>query len=373
MLFSQIITPADALIMSEEGSSSLGDCYNPNYHLSDSATFQLHVNYSAAPHFHGIHVESKLPMFFHDHTLINWAMFAAPRHPVFARTLTNIVEIVRSEYIRRSVVHFSRWDKRWKYVMCTTGFVLTYSLREMELEGSIPMALMPRISVSNFRQYGGNVKAIWTGADPDHYMKAMVKRANLHLLREYATVPMSQVVDHLEGRAVMGDAGRDIYLIYKGQRRPFGGYDTFLDLGFTDKSTKHLADSLLEGIPLGPAVTMAEADAIRAHVKHRLSLPALTGPGSHSQLKHDHHRQADPHAVAAEATTTASTLSVSDTKEFLAAATAKLNNMTVTCFGDDYSGSRDNYLKDVYKEQLGAVPVMVYPFCARTFQLGAVF
>lgn len=49
---------------------------------------------------------------------------------------------------------------------------------------------------------------------------------------------------------------------------------------------------------------------------------------------------------------------------------ATLDKMTVTCFGDDYGGTRDELLAGQYKSVLGDLPVMVYPFCVRTFQLG---
>jgi hypothetical protein len=154
--------------MSEEGSSSLGDCYIPTYPLSDAATFSLYPNYSKALHYHGTRPSplggedpgkgsgsGKEPIFFHDHTLINWAIFVAPRHPILRRTLEHIVAIVRSEYLRKSFIHITRWEPRWKNVMCSTGFVLTYTVREIELENSIAPELYPRISVNNFREYKG--------------------------------------------------------------------------------------------------------------------------------------------------------------------------------------------------------------------------
>ena len=197
--------------MSEEGSSSLGDCYIPTYvsirfsqkcfffnfkyilipsyyskkHLSDASTFIRYPNFSQALHYHGVDEKTNLPIFFHDHTLINWAIFISPRyvqvyvmyvsvllyinvypyiahtytnddsHPVLLRTLHHIVEILRSEYLRKSFIHFARWEPRWKYVMCSTGFVLTYTVRELELENSLPSEYYPRISVNNFKEYKG--------------------------------------------------------------------------------------------------------------------------------------------------------------------------------------------------------------------------
>lgn len=95
----------------------------------------------------------QIPLFFHGNTLVNWAIFAAPRHPVFLRTMRNIVEIVRSVYHRTSVIHLTRWDVKFKTLFCTTNFVLTYSVRELELQGSLSREEVPRISEHNFRQY----------------------------------------------------------------------------------------------------------------------------------------------------------------------------------------------------------------------------
>lgn len=359
----EIIQETDYLLMSEEGSSSLGDCYNPNYHLSDVATFQAYPNYTSAMHFDGINKDN-VPMFFHDHTLVNWGIFIAPRHPILERTLRNVVEIIRAEYIRRSVIHFARWEPRWKFVMCSTGFVLTYSTREIELENSIPASMMPKISVNNFHEHGGNVKAIWTGADPNHYMKAMNRKGGPLLLKSYAEVPLAQIVDHLEGKAVMGDAGKEIFLIMNGQKRPFGDYETFINLGFLDKHNKHMSDAQLEQVPLGPTVTMQDEKAIKDLIRKRLEMPAIwkhysssAGVGSLTTAVPTILPTIDPEAAA-------------KTRALLADFTVKFNNMTVLCFGDDYAGTRDDYLNNVYQNIIGDTPVMVYPFCARTFQLG---
>ena len=55
-------------------------------------------------------------------------------------------------------------------------------------------------------------------------------------------------VDHLEGKAVMGDSGREILLIQKGLKRSFPDYETFLKMKFTDKHTKHITGNSLSFI-----------------------------------------------------------------------------------------------------------------------------
>ena len=47
---------------------------------------------------------------------------------------------------------------------------------------------------------------------------------------------------------------------------------------------------------------------------------------------------------------------------FLINATNVLNNITVTCFGDDYAGTRDDYLRSTYKWVIKDTPVMVGSF-----------
>jgi ribosomal protein L44E len=253
----QIVTKNDKLVLSEEGPSSMGDCYSPTYHLSDTHTYFTYAhNVTAAPHYTG-DKEAQQPQFFHGNTIINWAMFAAPRHPVYLRALQNIVEIVKSMYLRQSVVHLNRWDVKFKPIFCTTGFVLTYSIRELELEGALSPAEVPRISVNNFREYGGNVKAISTQNDPSHYRKQLKNHAPT-FLTEMVPLDMEHFLQYLEGKAVMGDGGKEILLIQNGQKRQFPDYETFLKMEFTDKHTKHISDFILNQIPDGPRINKNE-------------------------------------------------------------------------------------------------------------------
>ena len=49
-------------------------------------------------------------------------------------------------------------------------------------------------------------------------------------------------------------------------------------------------------------------------------------------------------------------------------------NSTLTCWGDDYTGSRDDFLQQKYRTELSfngsTLPVLLYPLCLRTLQLG---
>ena len=148
----QVVLPHDHMVLSEEGPSSLGECYAPTYHLSDLATFAPHrfgLNATSARFYSppalvpqedlsismnssgsnsteltakqittsGVRVGPVYPLFFHGNTLVNWGLFVKPRHPVLLRTLRHIVEVISSEYSRNTVLLIARWDIRWKLVM----------------------------------------------------------------------------------------------------------------------------------------------------------------------------------------------------------------------------------------------------------------
>lgn len=151
----QVVLPQDHMVLSEEGPSSLGECYAPSYHLSDLSTFsdQRFGHNATAAQFYsppalvpqedlsismqnsnnsssggndtkpltakqittsGVHLGPVYPLFFHGNTLVNWGLFVKPRHPLLLRTLRHIVEVISSEYSRNTVLLIARWDIRWK-------------------------------------------------------------------------------------------------------------------------------------------------------------------------------------------------------------------------------------------------------------------
>ncbi len=174
--FDDIIRPEDSLLLSEEGVSDLNPIYEADYHLSDAAFYRRFEKLFNNPdydkdkeYFQGLRpidaevtpditideraaAEKRLdefivplqrsrvqtPVFFHGATVCNWGMFAAPRHPLYARTLANLVELVGSMFQRHSTghLHIRQYDKPHKIMLSTTNFVLTYSLREMLADGA---------------------------------------------------------------------------------------------------------------------------------------------------------------------------------------------------------------------------------------------
>ena len=260
--------PSDTLILTEEGPSSLGECYIPTYHLSvANSLLRFGHNYSQALFHDASKKPDDQPAFFHGNTLVNWGIFTMPRHPLFARILANIVEIGRSEYFQLSVLHVAKWDVRWKYTMCSTGFTLTYTLREMSLANASELFVpartsheslsvssenvVPRIVENDFHEYGGKAKAIWTGADPNHYMKALSRLRQFRLLTRHAELDFDSYVRFLEGSPVTGES-KTIYFIFNGTRHTFPDYETFLSRNVTLHHTRHISEQVLQRIPLGP-------------------------------------------------------------------------------------------------------------------------
>jgi hypothetical protein len=50
--------------------------------------------------------DAPVPQFFHGNTLVIWGIFTAPRHPLLLRTMQNMVEIIRSIYLRESYTQY---------------------------------------------------------------------------------------------------------------------------------------------------------------------------------------------------------------------------------------------------------------------------
>lgn len=95
-----IIDPDDTLIVSYEKNGFNADtCYVPRFHLSD---FRTKKRYG---HSFAMDVKGAKPVeIFYTRILLNWAILSAPRHPVIIRTIENLVEIIRSDYLQETLL-----------------------------------------------------------------------------------------------------------------------------------------------------------------------------------------------------------------------------------------------------------------------------
>ena len=182
----QLIGATDTLLIASEKNAYHDDCFLPHFHLS-ARSMHHRFNRSVGHLFGG-------------RTLVSWGIFASPRHPIILRTMKNIVELIKYEYFRKSVVNLYKFDVRWKICMCTTGPpVLTASAREILLElgeKNVNYKLFKR----DFQEYGGVFKMPDYNDKGVHYMHTMQKY-NIPLLGEYAELGN----DELEDRIISAD------------------------------------------------------------------------------------------------------------------------------------------------------------------------
>lgn len=115
--------------------------------------------------------------------------------------------------------------------------------------------------------------------DPSHYRNALKKHAP-HYLNEMVPLSLEELLEHLDGKAVMGDSGRAVYLIHKGRKRSFPDYATFLKMKFTDRHTKHVGDDLLDMIPEG-AMIRADEDIVSAYSTAHVHKLLVTQASAH--------------------------------------------------------------------------------------------
>jgi len=258
--FDEIIQPSDELILSEEG-LPYEECYHPLFKLSNEYTFNKRfkdynqtITSITKNYIHGYDQSKGYPLFFHGNQIINWALFAAPKSILFKRTLENIVDLVFHEYNREVITIMTRHTARFRLLLCSTGYILGTTLRELLLEGN--HNIQPRFSTSHdFRQYGGVCKAIWTGNDHTNYRKTMQTRKGHDILHKYSN-NMTAGIIHLEGHPISAHSGgRSIFLVQNQTRKAFGSLDTFNNMGFDLKHVIHISDDLYfalkEGSPVG--------------------------------------------------------------------------------------------------------------------------
>ena len=249
----------DSLIASTEMKHKFKDfCYIPSFHLSEA----IWTNRSQSASNDAIRYVAG--------NLCNWGIFTKPRHPLIFRTLTNVVETIRLEYLRQSVLYIGYYEPKWKLVMCATGpSIFTSSLLEMLVEDSIQNTSATKLSIrlvqSDFRDYYGQFKvqsAHYYKPDskvghknnyvsPEHYMRSMLKE-NIPLLGGYTPF----LAEIYEGKVVTLQQGRQerFYRVEKSTLRHIPDYYTLDKMGYDTRDImrfyNHTDFSLFQmGIP----------------------------------------------------------------------------------------------------------------------------
>jgi mannosyltransferase OCH1-like enzyme len=165
----QVVMPNDTLILSQETNEYIDDCYESNFHLSHDHLTRTHRYHN-------------FKSLYGNKVLVNWGIFSAPGHPVIRQVMENLVDIIRREFIRRSVVHLRWRDEQWKVIMCATGpMMMTASVREMTIAHAGNLSV--RVTSADFKEYGGVFK-VKEGQPSVHY-KNVMKKNHSPLLRQY--------------------------------------------------------------------------------------------------------------------------------------------------------------------------------------------
>lgn len=233
--------------MTTEKNAYNDDCFKSSYRLSSK---KMEEQYHT----------KKFRELFHGRTLVSWAIASAPRHPIIFRTMENIVDLIRLEYLRSSAIVIKMHDVKWKLCMCSTGpSVLTASAREALLHNGLisnqnqsnihskSKSIDYIIYKRDFHQFGGVFKMPQPKTDTsEHYMRTMHKY-NLPLLKSYF-VPTT--IADLENKLVKQKEENDIFYVCNGSRRGFEDFDTFVKMEFLLKDVVDISKDLLDSIPL---------------------------------------------------------------------------------------------------------------------------
>jgi hypothetical protein len=179
-----IVESKNKLIFAKESNEYKDACYLSDYRLSREqmiskySSLSLRNGHTVSPQ----DAEKVVDSLFDGKILVSWALFVQPKHELMLRVLGNIVELIRYEYLLKSVVNMMKYDVKWKICMCTTGpSMLTASARDYYIEfmaqhgtSQLPSASEIRVINKDFVEFGGNYKMVrGHESNPYHYMHIM--------------------------------------------------------------------------------------------------------------------------------------------------------------------------------------------------------
>ena len=252
--FEKMVAPDDTIILTKEPNAYSDECYKDHFYLSDTALIKQYNSTSSVKHVN------------EGRTLASWAIFSEPRHPIIKKTLSNIVELLRLEYLQQSALKLQFYDMRWKRVMCTTGpIVLTVSTKQFLLEEQDKKTLARcRIEKRDFAEFGGQFKFRKNVTDRSHYMFSMQYDLVL-LLRSYHR---PKDLSGVEGRLSCLERNlttREIryFLVKNGTIRHFKDVSHLSSYGYTERAANVLDFDFYNSLPKGPTLKLDAKDAIK--------------------------------------------------------------------------------------------------------------
>ena len=154
------IKPTDKFILSIER-NRLIQCYQPSYHLHST------------------------PEMLGNHTMIQWLLISAPQHPFIAQTILNVVEVIKSIHLSKSVLVPAM--SYFHDMICTTGPpIFTYSVRQIVSSSTADLGYRFDKG-ADFKSIGGSFKA--GGKDPPNHYSKILRVKGTALLKSYLSEP----------------------------------------------------------------------------------------------------------------------------------------------------------------------------------------
>lgn len=230
--FDQGILPNDKLIFGFEKNPYLDSCFHPDFHLS-KASLESRDNSNNMKHlFHG------------GNLLVSWAIFSAPRHPIMLKAMSSVVEVLKYEYLVKSVMKKSTFDFPWKICMCATGpSLLTAAAAEVVIEKKVDAEY--RIAGRDLSEFNGRFKVSSDRQSETHYMKLMQQRVSSpSLLRSYSTTIEN-------GTLIQLGNDKTVYAVFNNKKCSIPDFTTFLAMNFSLSKVQYMASDQFENITLG--------------------------------------------------------------------------------------------------------------------------
>lgn len=267
MSLNKIVNEGDTLIVTAEKNQYRDNCFMREFHLSEARNCQKKY-----PEYN-----NQWNQIAGGKMLASWGIFAAPYHPIIREVISNIVAVIRAEYLRAPLVFMMNTEPRWKIVMCTTGptmfsatirnyFAVAASNKSSGFIDPPPI----RFISNDYHEFGGifKVDTFHNGRYPvsdNHYMIAMAKHS-ITLLREY--VPFETKC--YEGKVVT-PGGKKIYWVQNQTLHMFPNYDTITFNGFDVSDIQYIQDwDDFQKFPEGEGVPPCEPNTPNCRRRRRL-------------------------------------------------------------------------------------------------------
>jgi hypothetical protein len=260
--FDEIVATNQSLIVSKEKNAYKEECYDQKFRLSAAL---MHRRYP---------ISTPPGNVFDGRVIVSWGIFSAPFHPIIHQTLSNIVIMLRQEYLRKSTLSLPPHSAKWMHCMCLTGpTAFTASAREMILHFGSEMENLMTVHKRDFLQFGGVFKMYYADTtNKNHYMHTM-QAFNIPILHSYSddhdnTTKVFDLGSTLNGKIVTSN-GRELFLIMNGERRGFHDWDTFLALHIKQLRVVRVDSVDLERIPLSilPVLTSNDHDVVHNYLQ----------------------------------------------------------------------------------------------------------